>query len=147
MIKGTLKTKLSSDKDNAYLSRYLAKIITEVPIDEDLVFELREVNQDKLKESLEALDLHSLIRQLPLFVASFSKGGFSQNNAKRKESQTQKSGNNQKINSKNYSSTENNLPELKPQIISSETELKVLVNNLMKCNQINHQVHTLQTIL
>ncbi len=139
-IKGALKTKLSADKENAYLSRYLATIITEVPIEEDISFELREVNQSKLKQALEGLDLHSLIRQLPSFAASFSKGGFKQNNISEKELASPRVIDSDKVDNKNNSSNKINSPVLKPQIINTQIKLKALINILMQCNQTTQQV-------
>ncbi len=140
VIKGALKEKLSYGKDNAYLSRYLAEILTEVPIEKELRFELREFNHDKLKQSLQELELHSLVRQLPSFVASFSKGGFNHNTINSNDSKLSNATGKVSTDQRNDSSKETNFPAIKPKIIINEDELKLLVNTLMKCNQVNHQV-------
>ena len=78
-IKGALKGKLRSDKDNAYLSRKLAEILVDIPLPEEPTLPLKEVDREGLSARLEDLELNSLLRQVNSFAAAFSEGGFGAN--------------------------------------------------------------------
>ncbi len=71
-LKGALKDKLKKDRENAYLSRFLAEILIDIPLSEDTYLELGKVNKEGLKSSLEDLELNSLVRKLPEFISVFS---------------------------------------------------------------------------
>ena len=73
-IKGALKSKLSNDRDNAYLSLHLAEILVDIPLPKAPRLELGSVDNDGLTDRLSALELNSLVRQVPSFVATFSSG-------------------------------------------------------------------------
>ena len=130
-IKGALKDKLRQGKDKAYLSRYLAEIKVEIPGLKKPHFELTEINESELTESLKKLDLGSLIRQTSIFIATFSKGGFKANKTNIKES-----GKEQKVNeTKPFSNDSKDIPELRPKIISDLSDLEKLLNLLLKFNK------------
>ena len=74
-IKGALKGKLSSDRDNAYLSRKLAEILVDIPLPEEPRLPLAAVNAAALSGSLEDLELNSLLRQVNGFTVTFSAAG------------------------------------------------------------------------
>ena len=74
-IKGALKGKLSSDRDNAYLSRKLAEILVDIPLPEEPRLPLAAVNAAALSSSLEDLELNSLLRQVNGFTVTFSAAG------------------------------------------------------------------------
>ncbi|AAQ00279.1 MULTISPECIES: DNA polymerase I [Prochlorococcus] len=134
VIKGALKEKLKTGKENAYLSRQLAEIMINVPIKELSNLELTKINQESLKNSLEGLELFSLINQLPNFTASFSKGGFNTN--QRSISSTDKKSNNKKNTpDEKIEDSGTQPPAIKPQIIETESQLKSLVNKLSRCNE------------
>ncbi len=78
-IKGALKGKLNADRDNAYLSRQLAEILVDIPLPEEPVLELGPVDGDGLEAQLKDLELNSLVRQVPGFIATFSAGGLTAN--------------------------------------------------------------------
>jgi len=78
-IKGALKGKLRSDKDNAYLSRKLAEILVDIPLPEEPNLPLKAVDSEGLSARLEDLELNSLLRQVNSFAAAFSEGGFGAN--------------------------------------------------------------------
>lgn len=64
-IKGATNTKLSSDKDNAYMSYSIATIVTDVPIDiglDDIV--CKEVNIDELNKLYEELEFYSFLKKM-----------------------------------------------------------------------------------
>ena len=94
-IKGSVIEKLRNDKHNAFLSRDLAKINTEVPLILSDGYELKNINQELLSESLQKLELSTLLRQIDIFNSTFSKGGFDKNNVAKEE------GNPPKVLSKN----------------------------------------------
>ncbi|MCP9884858.1 DNA polymerase I [Synechococcus sp. ATX 2A4] len=71
-LKGALKTKLTVDKDKAYLSRQLAEILIDIPLPSEPRLALGEVNGAALAQRLEELELHSLVRQLGAFERAFS---------------------------------------------------------------------------
>ncbi len=131
-LKGAVKSRLRIDKKNAYLSRHLAEILVKIPLPKEPRLTLGVVDQVGLEKRLESLELKSLVSQVPAFFATFSTGGFLANNkisiklAKDKESP---SGINQNtevlVNS-------NQLPKLKPEIITNNSDLNLLVDKLMK---------------
>ena len=86
-IKGAVRLKLKADKDNAYLSRKLAEILIKIPINPKINHNLEGINESKLTENLEKLELHSLLKQVSTFKALFSKEGLSEkdNNPSSKE--------------------------------------------------------------
>ncbi len=130
-IKGSVIEKLRNDKHNAYLSRDLAKINTEVPLILSNGYELKNINQELLSESLKKLELSTLLRQIDIFNSTFSKGGFDKNNiAKEQEKATKVSGNNELENS------ENKIPEINVTVVNDFELLEKLIQRLDKTNQI-----------
>ncbi|MFL0738209.1 MAG: DNA polymerase I [Prochlorococcus sp.] len=131
-IKGALKSKLSSDRDNAYLSRHLAEILVDIPLPQAPRLELGSVDNEGLTTRLKALELGSLVRQVPNFVATFSSGGFSAN---RHEIETDKSTQQptDALSTTSATSKPNELPALQPNLITNPTELKALMEFLTGC--------------
>lgn len=131
-IKGALKSKLSSDRDNAYLSRHLAEILVDIPLPQAPRLELGSVDNEGLTTRLKALELGSLVRQVPNFVATFSSGGFSAN---RQEIETDKSTQQPTaaLSTTSATSKPNELPVLQPNLITNPTELKALMEFLTSC--------------
>jgi len=131
-IKGAIKSKLRNDKNNAYLSRELAEILIQVPLTKETRLQLGEVNDDGLSRQLENLELSSLVRQVPDFVATFSKAGFSSNNKSphNNSKPDQQKPNNQSL-SQESSIQQSKIPILKPQLITSISELEALIKRLM----------------
>ncbi|KGG15553.1 MULTISPECIES: DNA polymerase I [unclassified Prochlorococcus] len=133
-IKGALKIKLKEGKEKAYLSKELAEILTEIPIKEELSLELTEIKKENLTESLEELELYSLINQIPSFTASFSQGGFKAN----KESLDKQKESSKTIIHKSNNKGKNDInkpPPIKPSIITTENQLQSLAQKLMNFNQ------------
>jgi len=85
-IKGSVIEKLKSDKFNAFLSRDLAKINTNVPLILNNDYKLKNINQESLSDSLQKLELSTLYRQIDIFNSTFSKGGFYKNNLDKNQS-------------------------------------------------------------
>ena len=140
-IKGALKTKLRNDKDNAYLSKDHAEIRIEIPFKIETRFELEKVNVDQLEKSLEELELTSLIRQIPIFDATFSSGGLSRNNI-----QIDSNKNSFHVPNRNIIKTKENLPaknkipKIIPKIINEKSQLETLVKKLIKIEGANNPV-------
>ena len=130
-IKGSVIEKLRNDKHNAFLSRDLAKINTEVPLILSNGYELKNINQELLSESLKKLELSTLLRQIDIFNSTFSKGGFDKNNiAKEQEKATKVLGNNELENS------ENKIPKINVTVVNDFELLDKLIQRLDKTNQI-----------
>ncbi len=73
--KGALRTKLETGRENAFRSRMLAEILTDVPLPLEPRLELGRVDGEALLTSLEELELHSLARQREAFERAFSAPG------------------------------------------------------------------------
>ena len=130
-IKGSVIEKLRNDKHNAFLSRDLAKINTEVPLILSNGYELKNINQELLSESLKKLELSTLLRQIDIFNSTFSKGGFDKNNVAKEEEKAPKvSGNNELENS------ENKIPKINVTVVNDFELLDKLIQRLDKTNQI-----------
>ena len=130
-IKGSVIEKLRNDKHNAFLSRDLAKINTEVPLILSNGYELKNINQELLSESLKKLELSTLLRQIDIFNSTFSKGGFDKNNvAKEEERKPKVAGNNELENS------ENKIPKINVTVVNDFELLDKLIQRLDKTNQI-----------
>ncbi|MFN9871167.1 MAG: DNA polymerase I [Cyanobacteriota bacterium] len=71
-LKGAVRERLAAGRDSAYLSRKLARILTDVPLPEPPRLGLGDVRSERLRESLEELELHSLQRQVEGFARIFS---------------------------------------------------------------------------
>ncbi len=130
-IKGSVIEKLRNDKHNAFLSRDLAKINTEVPLILRNGYELKNINQELLSESLKKLELSTLLRQIDIFNSTFSKGGFDKNNVAKEEEKAPKvAGNNELENSKNK------IPKINVTVVNDFELLDKLIQRLDKTNQI-----------
>ncbi len=130
-IKGSVIEKLRNDKHNAFLSRDLAKINTEVPLILSNGYELKNINQELLSESLKKLELSTLLRQIDIFNSTFSKGGFDKNNlAKEEEMAPKVAGNNELENS------ENKIPKINVTVVNDFELLDKLIQRLDKTSQI-----------
>ena len=139
-IKGALKGKLSNDRDKAYLSRELAEILVDIPLPEEPVLELGPVDAEGLESRLEALELNSLVRQVPAFVATFSTGGLAANKHQLQSSTTTGSRTHankasEPVPAQDGKAAEaaeelSSKPSLQPQLIKTETQLSALVERL-----------------
>ena len=154
-IKGALKAKLANDKDNAYLSRHLAEILVDIPLPEEPKRDMGSVDGDGLSQRLEELELNSLIRQVPNFVATFSSGGLTANAhllAQGEEPRSRKAGSKTTADSKTpadntaeksvteptsaaASAAESSptQPALQPRIVQTLDQLQSLLTQLMSC--------------
>ena len=130
-IKGSVIEKLRNDKHNAFLSRDLAKINTEVPLILSDGYELKNINQELLSESLKKLELSTLLRQIDIFNSTFSKGGFDKNNATKEEEKAPKVSSNNELDN-----SENKIPKIKVTVVNDFELLDKLIQRLEKTNEI-----------
>ncbi len=130
-IKGSVIEKLRNDKHNAFLSRDLAKINTEVPLILSDGYELKNINQELLSESLQKLELSTLLRQIDIFNSTFSKGGFDKNNVAKEEEKAPKVSSNNEL-----ENSENKIPKINVNVVNDFELLDKLIQRLDKTNQI-----------
>ena len=130
-IKGSVIEKLRNDKHNAFLSRDLAKINTEVPLILSNGYELKNINQELLSESLKKLELSTLLRQIDIFNSTFSKGGFDKNNVAKEEEKAPKASSNNEL-----ENSENKIPKINVTVVNDFELLDKLIQRLDKTNQI-----------
>ena len=130
-IKGSVIEKLRNDKHNAFLSRDLAKINTEVPLILSNGYELKNINQELLSESLQKLELSTLLRQIDIFNSTFSKGGFDKNNVAKEEEKAPKVSSNNEL-----ENSENKIPKINVTVVNDFELLDKLIQRLDKTNQI-----------
>ncbi len=130
-IKGAVIEKLRNDKHNAFLSRDLAKINTEVPLILSNGYELKSINQELLSESLQKLELSTLVRQIDIFNSTFSKGGFDKNNVSKEEEKAPKLSSNNEL-----ENSENKIPKIKVTVVNDFELLDKLIQRLEKTNEI-----------
>ncbi len=144
-IKGAVRNKLNIDKKNAYLSRYLAEILVDIPLSSEPRFNFGQVDAATLTERFKQLELNSLVRLVPFFVAAFSKGGFQANiqeleNGKPEKASSSSSSSSIQFAGKNTSPEASGIPELNPWLISNTSDLELLVNLLMNCTEYSQPV-------
>ena len=130
-IKGSVIEKLRNDKHNAFLSRDLAKINTEVPLILSDGYELKNINRELLSESLQKLELSTLLRQIDIFNSTFSKGGFDKNNIAKEEEKAPKVSVNNGV-----ENSENKIPKINVTVVNDFELLDKLIQRLDKTNQI-----------
>ena len=132
-IKGALKAKLKNDKNNAYLSQKLARIVIDVPIIVEPNKSLKGINSNGLKKSLTELELTSLINQIPLFESTFCPEGYKgkyNTSSDKKEKNDFKAYENNKISKSTLKSKE--IPKLSANIITKTEELENLLEKISK---------------
>lgn len=131
-IKGAVRLKLKADKDNAYLSRKLAEILIKIPIDPKINYDLVGINESKLAENLEKLELHSLLKQVSTFKAIFAKEGFSKKDSNLSSKEIKIVINNTKNSELSTLNETKEIPKIEPKIIDNLEELNNFVAQIMK---------------
>jgi len=71
-LKGAIREKLATERENAFRSRMLAEILLDIPLPSEPRLELGAVNSESLAGNLEELELFSLVRQVANFTRLFS---------------------------------------------------------------------------
>ncbi len=130
-IKGAVKNKLINDRDNAYLSRFLAEIMVNVSLPQELDLYLGKVDRDGLSNCLEELELSSLSRQVDAFVSVFSDSRFSFNTASDQVNSNSQHHSKSEFMLSDKPSSCSDIPELDPKIITESKDLDDLVIRLM----------------
>ena len=133
-IKGAVRLKLKADKDNAYLSKKLAEILIKIPIDPKVNYNLEGINESKLAENLERLELHSLSKQVSTFKAIFSKDGLSKKDLNPSSKEIKIVTNNNKNSELSTLNETKEIPKIEPKIIDNLEELNNFVAQIMKHN-------------
>ena len=131
-IKGAVRLKLKADKDNAYLSKKLAEILIKIPIDPKVNYNLEGINESKLAENLERLELHSLSKQVSTFKAIFSKDGLSKKDLKTSSKEININSNKTKNSELSTLNETKEIPKIEPKIIDNLEELNNFVAQIMK---------------
>ena len=130
-IKGAVRLKLKADKDNAYLSKKLAEILIKIPIDPKVNYNLEGINESKLAENLERLELHSLSKQVSTFKAIFSKDGLSKKDLKPSSKEINIASNKTKNSELSTLNETKEIPKIEPKIIDNLEELNNFVAQIM----------------
>ena len=133
-IKGAVRLKLKADKDNAYLSKKLAEILIKIPIDPKVNYNLEGINESKLAENLERLELHSLSKQVSTFKAIFSKDGLSKKDLNLTSKEINIAINKTKNSELSTLNETKEIPKIEPKIIDNLEELNNFVEQIMKHN-------------
>ena len=69
LISGSVKQKLINGRESAYMSKKLATLFTDAPIELDLeAMDVTKFDAQKLRNNLEKLEFRSLLRQMPEIV-------------------------------------------------------------------------------
>ena len=127
-IKGALKGKLANDRDNAYLSRKLAEILVNVPLPEEPHLALQQVDGEALSICLKDLELNSLLRQVDGFMTTFSAEGAAINPV---ETSTTSASTPPDLSAE--AQRVDTVPSLQPQLITTASALRELLERLMAC--------------
>ncbi|ABM76145.1 DNA polymerase I [Prochlorococcus marinus str. NATL1A] len=131
-IKGAVRLKLKADKDNAYLSKKLAEILIKIPIDPKVNYNLEGINESKLAENLERLELHSLSKQVSTFKAIFSKDGSSKKDLNPSSKEINIANNKTKNSEFSTLNETKEIPRIEPKIINNLEELNNFVAQIIK---------------
>ena len=131
-IKGAVRLKLKADKDNAYLSKKLAEILIKIPIDPKVNYNLEGINESKLAENLERLELHSLSKQVSTFKAIFSKDGLSKKDLNPSSKEINIASGKTKNSELSTLNETKEIPKIEPKIIDNLEELNNFVAQIMK---------------
>ncbi len=127
--KGALKTKLETDRENAFRSRMLAEILVQIPLPEEPRLGLGRVDSEGLGARLAELELFSLVKQTEGFARLFSAEppepaattAAASEPAAPEEPAAAEPG------------AEGSLPALRPELVTTPEALAALVGRLLAC--------------
>ncbi|AFY28298.1 DNA polymerase I [Cyanobium gracile] len=139
--KGALKTKLETDRENAFRSRMLAEILVQIPLPEEPRLALGRVDPQALGECLKELELYSLVKQVDgfarLFSADHPEPAASPAAAKPAATATEATATEAaSAEAEAEPAPEGGLPalpELRPQLVTTPEALAALIERLMAC--------------
>ncbi|MEA5444142.1 DNA polymerase I [Cyanobium gracile] len=112
--KGALKTKLETDRENAFRSRMLAEILVQIPLPQEPRLALGQVDSEGLGARLSELELFSLVKQTEGFARLFS----AEPAAEPPEEEPEAT---------------DTLPALRPELVTTPEALAALVGRLLAC--------------
>ncbi len=127
--KGALKTKLETDRENAFRSRMLAEILVQIPLPEEPRLGLGRVDSEGLGARLAELELFSLVKQTEGFARLFSAeppeptatAAAASEQAAPEEPTAAEPG------------AEGSLPALRPELVTTPEALAALIERLLAC--------------
>ncbi len=124
--KGALKTKLETDRDNAFRSRMLAEILVGIALPEEPRLALGKVDPEALGACLEELELYSLVKQVDGFARIFSADHLAPPAAAAPPTPSAEGG-------RGEATGEPALPALEPELVTTPEALEALIARLMAC--------------
>ncbi|MCP9785463.1 DNA polymerase I [Cyanobium sp. N5-Cardenillas] len=130
--KGALKTKLETDRENAFRSRMLAEILVQIPLPEEPRLALGRVDSEGLGARLAELELFSLVKQTEGFARLFSAEP-PEPAAPAPASEPAAPEAPENPESLESPAATDGLPALRPQLVTTPEALAALIERLMAC--------------
>ncbi len=131
--KGALKTKLETDRENAFRSRMLAEILVQIPLPEEPRLALGRVDSQGLGARLTELELFSLVKQTEGFARLFSSEPPEPAAATSAAAEPATGESPAPESAAPEPAAEGGLPELRPQLVTTPETLAALIERLMGC--------------
>ncbi|MBW4532189.1 MAG: DNA polymerase I [Aphanothece saxicola GSE-SYN-MK-01-06B] len=128
--KGALKTKLETDRENAFRSRMLAEILVQIPLPEEPRLCLGRVDSEGLGARLAELELFSLVKQTEGFARLFSA---EPPEPTAKPAAAAPAGEPAAPEAPESPEAEGGLPALRPELVTTPEALAALVERLLAC--------------
>ncbi len=129
--KGALKTKLETDRENAFRSRMLAEILVQIPLPEEPRLCLGRVDSEGLGARLGELELFSLVKQTEGFARLFSAEPPEPTATAVAAPSSEPAAPEEPAAAEPRA--EGRLPALQPQLVTTPAALAALVERLMAC--------------
>ncbi len=126
--KGALKTKLETDRENAFRSRMLAEILVQIPLPQEPRLGLGRVDSEGLGARLAELELFSLVKQTEGFARLFSAEPPEPTAVATAAPPSEPAATAQE-----EPEAEGSLPALRPELITTPEALAALVGRLLAC--------------
>ncbi len=136
--KGALKTKLETDRDNAFRSRMLAEILVGIALPQEPRLALGKVDPEALGECLEELELYSLMKQVDGFARIFSADHLAPPAPAAAPAPSAEGGRGEATEPPDTATGEKPtgeppLPALEPELVTTPEALEALIGRLMAC--------------
>ncbi len=134
--KGALKTKLETDRENAFRSRMLAEILVQIPLPEEPRLALGRVDSEGLGARLAELELFSLVKQTEGFARLFSAEPPEPTATATAATATAAPASDPatpELSTATEPGAEDGLPALRPVLITTPAALAALIERLLAC--------------
>jgi DNA polymerase I len=136
--KGSLKTKLETDRENAFRSRMLAEILVQIPLPQEPRLGLGRVDSEGLGARLAELELFSLVKQTEGFARLFSAEPPEPTAVATAATATATAAPSSdpaapEVPAATEPEAEGSLPALRPELITTPEALAALVERLLAC--------------